>query len=223
MSKQDNQPKSQLPPLASRLIRYILGFTVSVGIGLAPYLGRLDVPFFTPLLALIPKTIQNIAIPLSSALMGIVAVVIQWYGFNRVTQNWSHKIFKRTLIITLTTLLFLIIIHPFIVVTLQVGPEGKDVSYIVGFTRPDKSPCNGGISAAKCVENLTLSPPLIESHWGDQQIAIATLSLLLPYLGFMSSFGMLIGCLLLEESRISKKEKVKKNTQRLKQVKKTGE
>src|SRR5688572_28330666 len=57
------------PGLASKLLRYILGFGVSFGIGLAPYLGTFNIPGFTPVLSLIPKSIQNTAIPLAAILM----------------------------------------------------------------------------------------------------------------------------------------------------------
>src|SRR5437016_3481091 len=81
------------PPLARRWIRYLLGFGVSVAIGLAPYLGKVHVPLFSPLLDLIPESLQTTILPLSSALMGIVAVGVQWYGGERLTEQWLRRAF----------------------------------------------------------------------------------------------------------------------------------
>src|ERR1051325_2256248 len=97
-------PKESLPPLTSTLVRYVLGFGVSVGVGLAPYLGRLNVPLFTPLLSMMPVSLQDTAIPLSAALMGVVAVAIQWHGRERLNRKWAEKTFKKTLALALLCL-----------------------------------------------------------------------------------------------------------------------
>src|SRR2546423_14676681 len=99
------QPKAIRPPtpLARKLVRYIVGFGVGTSIGLAPYLGFVNVRLFRPLLSLIPDTIQDTVIPLSAALMGTVAVVIQWYSGEQVSRLWLHKQFARTLITAILT------------------------------------------------------------------------------------------------------------------------
>lgn len=51
------------PPLARQLVHYILGFGVSVAVGLAPYLGRVNVPLFDSLLKLIPTSIHDTVFP----------------------------------------------------------------------------------------------------------------------------------------------------------------
>jgi len=73
--------------------RYLLSFGVSVGVGLAPYLGNVRVPLFSPLLDLIPATLQNTILPLSTALMGVVALSVQWYGGERVTRKRLRRAF----------------------------------------------------------------------------------------------------------------------------------
>ena len=161
---------------------------------------------------LIPGSIQNVAIPLSAALMGIVAILIQWYGYHEVAEEWSHKTFRRVLILTVLALFVLIIVHPFIVATVKIGPEGKDYSFIVGFTRPAIDPCSATMSAEDCISKIGTDTSAIKSHWGDQQIALATLSLLIPYLVFMSSFGMMVGLLLLEEKRVRDENRARRAT-----------
>jgi len=88
---------SEVPAITTRWTRLVLGFGVSVAIGLAPYLGLVKVPLFAPLLSLIPVSIQNVALPLSAASMGVVAVFIQWYGFQRYSKHWLNTSFRRVM------------------------------------------------------------------------------------------------------------------------------
>lgn len=191
------------PPLARKLIRYILGFGVSFAIGLAPYLGKLKVPGFTPLLSLMPANIQDTAIPLSAALMGIVAVVIQWYGGENVTRAWLRKGFKRTMVLALLSFLVLIVVHTLVVVRVEYQGGQESETFLVGFIRPNKPPCTAEVSDSNCIKLITFDVSTIESFWGDRQVRIAKLALILPYLLFMSSFGLLVGLLLLKEERPS--------------------
>lgn len=192
------------PRLARRLVRYILGFGVSFAIGLAPYLGKLKVPGFTPLLSLIPSTIQDTAIPLSAALMGIVAVVIQWYGGEKVTRAWLRNGFKRTLVLALLSLVVLIVVHTMVVVRVEYQGGQESETFLVGFVRPNKPPCTSDVSDSNCIKLITFDVSKIESFWGDRQVRIAKLALILPYLSFMSSFGLLVGLLLLKDEEQSR-------------------
>jgi hypothetical protein len=189
-----------LPPtsLVRDLLRYILGFSVSVGVGLAPYLGKVDVPLFDSLLELIPLNIQDTALPLSAALMGIVAVVIQWYGSSHVSKKWLQKWFVRTLITTLVSFVILFVMHTLLVVKVNIHGGESSVSYLVGFSRPVRPPCTAEISDSACIsQKLTLNPADVESFWGSGQVRIAKLALVSPYLVFTSTFGLLVGLLLL--------------------------
>src|SRR5215475_12041913 len=108
----DEAPKPKLPRLASDWVRYLLGFTVSIGVGLAPYLGLVGVPLFTPLLSLIPHSLQSIAIPISIASMGIIAVVVQW----RKRDSSRPLEFRLALTFALTTLVLFITLQVLAVV-----------------------------------------------------------------------------------------------------------
>src|SRR5215469_3210132 len=96
----DATQKAKLPRLASDWVRYLLGFSVSIAVGLAPYLGLVGVPLFTPLLSLIPQSLQSIAIPISIASMGIIAVLVQW----RKRDPSRPLEFRLALTLALTTL-----------------------------------------------------------------------------------------------------------------------
>jgi hypothetical protein len=189
------------PPtsLARDYVRYVLGFSVSVAVGLAPYLGKLKIPFFDSLLELIPTTIQDTVLPLSAALMGLVAVVIQWYGSDEVNILWLKKWFARTLVLAGVSFLLLFVIHTLVVVRVQILGGEESERFLVGLVRPVRPPCPEEISDPECIKKLTLDPAIVESFWGSKQLRIATLALLFPYLGFTSAFGLLIGLILLRE------------------------
>lgn len=197
----DDEPPAPIrpaTPLGRKLVRYILGFGVGIGVGLAPYLGLLEVRFFKPLLSLIPSSIQDTVIPLSAALMGTLAVVIQWYGGESISRKWLRKMFARTLAIAVLTFILLTVLHELVVVELSMG-NGKTVSLVVGFRRPHDPPCPKEVSDRECLKLVTLDPAEIEAFWGEGQVRLARLSLIFSYLLFTGSFGMLIGLIILKE------------------------
>jgi hypothetical protein len=189
--------KAKLPRLASDWVRYLLGFTVSVSVGLAPYLGLVDVPLFTPLLSLIPLSLQSIAIPISIASMSIIAVLVQW----KKRDQAKPLAFRLASFSALATLLLFLVIEMTAVAHIEVPAANQTVSFAVGFSSPRQPPC-AGISREACiVEKLGFDETVIDSYFGDAQTALTKLLLVLSYIGFMSSFGWMVGLLLLRERR----------------------
>jgi hypothetical protein len=190
-------PTAKLPPFATEWVRYLLGFSVSVAAGLAPYLGRVHVPLFTPLLSLIPLFIQDIAIPLSSAAMGIVAVYVQWYGSTRVPREWASRTFFRTLGASVVLLLALTVVEMLAVERIYLPAAEQTVSLVVGFGYPNRPPCEA-LSRAQCIESrLGLNPSGIETYFGGMQVKGAQVLLVLTYTLFMSAFAVMVGLLVL--------------------------
>ncbi len=189
----------QPPRLASKFVRYLLAFGVSVAVGLAPYLGRVNVPLFSPLLKLIPTSIQDTAIPLSSALMGIVAVLVQWYGSDRLTKRVLDKLFGMVIGFTLIAFLILFVVHTEVVVKVPIR-GGKDfVTFLVGFSYYQKAPCEQ-MGRAQCIKDaLGFDDSKIASYWGDDSINNAKLALIFSYLIFTSGFGSLVGLLVVRD------------------------
>jgi hypothetical protein len=191
----DATPKPKLPPLASDWIRYLLGFTISVAVGLAPYLGLVGVPGFTPLLSLIPASLQSIAIPISIASMGIIAVLVQW----RKRDPAKPLEFRLALSFAATTLALFLAVQILAVTRVDVPAVGQTVSFATGPVSPNRSPCEG-LSREACIcEKLGLDEAAIDSYYGDLQTNLTKLALVLTYIGFMSSFGWMVGLLLLRE------------------------
>jgi hypothetical protein len=191
-------------PLGRKLVRYIVGFGVGIGVGLAPYLGLLDVRWFKPLLSLIPASIQNTVIPLSAALMGTVAVVVQWYGGEHLSRKWLRKLFVRTLFTAVSTFILLTVVHELVVRDLSMG-NGRTLSMVVGFVRPNRPPCTEEVSDRECLMLVTLDPAKVEAFWGERQVRLARLSLIFSYLLFTGSFGTLVGLIVLKEGMGSRR------------------
>lgn len=194
---QAGQVGRYLPPLASAWVRYLLGFSVSVGVGLAPYLGRVHVPLFTPLLAIIPLSLQDIAIPVSAASMGLVAVFVQWRKASDV-KAWEFQIALGSAI---AALILLIAIEMIGVAHVEVPAVNGKVSFAVGFSTPNKPPCVG-LGRDECItKKLSLDEANIDSYFGDSQTGIAKLALVLTYVGFTALFGLTVGLLVVRESK----------------------
>jgi hypothetical protein len=191
----DATPKPKLPRFASDWVRYLLGFTVSVGVGLAPYLGLVGVPLFTPLLSLIPLSLQSTAIPISIAAMGIIAVLVQW---RRRTPAKPIE-FRLTATLAVVTLVLFISLEVLAVAHIEVPAVDQTVSFAVGFQTPQRPPCENLSRDACIAQRLGFDEAVIDSYFGDTQTRLTKLALLLAYIGFMSSFGWMVGLLLVGE------------------------
>jgi hypothetical protein len=199
-SQSPNKPAAP-PPLAAQWVRLVVAFGVSVAVGLAPYLGRLNVPLFTPMLSLIPETVQPVAIPLSAASMGIVAVLVQWYGSQHTQQSWLQAMFTRSVAICVLCLIALTAIEFIAVVRVEVPATGSAVSFAVGPSAPNTPPCVG-LGRADCIRHqLSLDPARVEAYFGEREAAFTKLTLVLIYVLFMSMFGVLVGLVLLAGRR----------------------
>jgi hypothetical protein len=192
-----------LPPLAAQFIRYVLGFSISVGLGLAPYLGKLEVPGFSPMLSLIPDSLQDTAIPLSSAVMGIVTIWVQWHGSVRPGNARLSIWFMRTLKICTIALFVLIAIELLAVVRLDIPAVNRTVAFAIGPIHPHTPPCEI-LGRSECIKyKLSLDESHINSYFGETQANCTKLMLVLTYVIFMSSFGMLIGILMVKQNHAS--------------------
>lgn len=194
-------------PLARRYVRYVLGFGVGVAVGMAPFLGVLDVPLFAPLLSLFPQSVRIPAIPLSSFLMGLVAVGIQFASGEEVPRRFLRWSFAGTFLALVVGVVVLLNLYTENVLTVP-NVEAADgrtihVRLVVGGERPAQPlptcrclPEEGDVD---CAKGLGLTGDRVELCWGRRQVRRAENSLTLAYLFLTGSFGALIGLLLLQE------------------------
>lgn len=181
------------PPIAHRFVQYILGFGVSVAVGLAPFLGKLDVPLFKPLLGVLPPSEHDVAIPISALLMGFVAVVVQWYAEDPIRRVELRKWFLRFAVALMISVLVFVCISALATARIAVGEDSTAV-LLHGFGAPTCEACKN-MSSGECIKVITFDPTRIDGCWGSDRVAVARISLLITYLTLTSCFGALVGLL----------------------------
>lgn len=197
---QDGDRSSGSGFMAKHWVQLTLGFGVSALVGLVPYLGRF-IPFFTPVLALLPDSVQPIAIPLSAAAMGVVGMVVQWRIIHNQNPGQLTVWFKRTLLGCVVSLVTLAAIEMLGVVRVDVPAVDRTVSFAIGPIDPQKPPCTG-LSRADCIKHhLSLEESSVDSYFGEGWANLTKLAIVIVYTGFMSTFGAL-GVMLAKELRL---------------------
>jgi TIR domain-containing protein len=182
---------SKVSFLAEHWVQLVLGFSVSVVVGLAPYLGKF-IPLFTPMLDILPEAVQPVAIPLSAAAMGIVGVLVQWQVAQKVQPEQMKTWFRRTLLACVISLTLLAGIETIAVVRVDVPAVNRSVSFAIGPSHPSTPPC-AGLSRADCIKHqLSLDEASIDSYFGEGWVNVTKFVLVIVYTVFMSTFGALV-------------------------------
>jgi hypothetical protein len=180
-------------PKARRFVRLVVGFSVGVGIGMAPFLGKVRVPGFEPLLDLFPEQLRGVFIPLGAFLMGVIAVAVQVLTVPTWKGKELTRFSVRLMALTVASVVLLAIVYFLVVVRLQVA--GRDVAVVTGWSRSSSCPCTTP-SDVLCIEELSLRPGAIEACWGTRQVQMSRLALCLLYLSTIGSFAALVGAAL---------------------------
>jgi hypothetical protein len=195
------------PPtaLARRYVRWVVGFSVGVGIGMAPFLGKVKVPGFSPLLELFPLQLQGVLIPLSAFLMGTIAVGVQVLAGEGLKRSTLTRSLLSGLAVILASLVVFVVLYNLFVVSVRV-PNGY-VAVIVTSERLPGCGCAPASSDPDCIESLSLDPAALETCWGGPALKMRKLALQLNYLLLTGGFGALVGLLLLREEDQEKKRR----------------
>jgi hypothetical protein len=202
--------------LMGRYVRYVIGFGVAVGVGLAPFLGKYKVPLFEALLELIPESSKHTLIPLSAFLMGLVAVAIQFYAGDNISQKSIRRRFTLGFAAILIAFIALVLLYtPQHVLPVPDPSTGSHQPVILGWSRLPAGKictCTPTESDLDCLYALG-GPESVEICWPS--VHQVRLSLHLLYLILTGGFGGLIGALLFrDEARRQAKEKAKEKETR---------
>lgn len=206
-----NENPAKVSGTTSRFVKLILGFGVWVAIGLAPFLGRLNVPVFTAVIALYPTSVQKLLIPVSAFFMGMIAVVVEFASGEDIPRKvlagklrWSVWLFGVSLIALVGTYIFTVQYAAKAV--LRDGSVATvDIAVITG---TDSVPaqrlgsgcgCPEGQPASACLSEISLAPDNVRSCFGSTRITVATFALSLLYLTVTCSFAAAVGLLLLSQ------------------------
>jgi hypothetical protein len=198
-------------PIARRYVSYVVGFGVAVGIGLAPFLGK--VAGVDALLNLFPRSLHGSLIPLSAFLMGFIAVVIQFYSGESLSRALLRRRFKVAWLLLLAGFVLLFSFHTLFVVPVPYKTERGTIPVLIGSSRIQGGSCQCAPtdSDKQCIQKLSFDPAAIETCWGSGSIKLRGYLLSLSYLMVTGGFGALIGLLLLtEQARQQKKRRPRK-------------
>jgi hypothetical protein len=176
--------------LTEHWVQLVLGFSVTIVVGLAPYLGKF-IPLLAPMMSILPEAVQPVAIPLSAAATGIVALLVEWHVTYKLPGARVRTWFRRTVLICIISLTVLAGIQTIAVVRVDVPAVNRTVSFAVGPFHPNTPPCTG-LSRSDCIKHqLSLDEAAIDSYFGEEWIDVTKFILVIVYTIFMSTFGAL--------------------------------
>lgn len=182
--------------LAGLFVRYVLGFGVWIGIGLAPFLGKVHVPGFDALLSLYPLSLQKIMIPFSAFLMGLIALGLQGFAEGKLEPTRLRRLFGFGLIALVVGLFSLVVLYMFFVVYVGFG-DGGHGAVVVGPERATGCGCKPAMSDEECIQTLSLESKAIASCWRGPAVKLRQLLLTVAYLLLTGGFAALVAVLLL--------------------------
>src|SRR5260370_31251527 len=167
-------------PLVGRYVRYVRGFGVTVAIGLAPFLGKIKLPGFAALLEVVPLQLQSVLIPLSALLMGLIAVVVQFYAGEEIAPGRIRSLFGAGLAALVVGFALFTALSFYFVERQQFG--SLMVGVIVTDSRLPGCGCKPEINDKECIKQLTPEAAALDSCWGGAPLRRRELSLSMTYL-----------------------------------------
>lgn len=206
MSDVQPPPLAQPPPFTKLLRDRVVGFGVTFLVGLSPFLGKLRVPFFSPLLDMYPKSLQAWLIPVSGLFMGAAAVTLEFASEKTISQRKLTRWFLRTMASFAAALLLLIMVYVFVVARVNqtvAGPKGQpeetSAAFVTGTLEvPRQRPgsacrCTEGQPAEQCIEDVSEKLSNIKTCFGSQRVALASVALALLYVTLTTMFVAVVG------------------------------
>jgi hypothetical protein len=174
--------------------RTLFAIGVTVPIGLAPLLGKLQLPGFDALLALLPEELQKPAVILGATAMSLVAASVVFRSVSKIAHRSLMSQARKSLWLAVVLLSALVLSLTFLTTRVHYG-NGESHSFVTGFYQPNKPPCVD-VSEETCLDDLTFSTSRISTYYGDKQIKAASVIILALYISFFAYFGNLIGVLI---------------------------
>jgi hypothetical protein len=195
---------SKVPPSVRKWISLVIGLSVGVALGLGPFLGKVAVPGFVPLLQLFPDGLRTTALILSSFLMGLVAVGVHYYADVSIRKGKLDRLFLAFMVACALSFFSLFFVYQSCTTVVDSPGAHAQFTFITGFGErlPScASACDPTLSPADCIVKLGFNPAIIATCFGSSAIGHATTAMLLAYLLVMSTFGGIIGVLTYKRSK----------------------
>lgn len=220
VEKAEKAPSLSLMP--RRFVHHILNFFVGLGVGLSPFLGNKNVPFFRALISVMPFQIASELITLSAFLMGLIVVAVQFYAAERISRPLLQKLFGISLIVLIVGFVLFYFLRNEYTFDVERGKSDKRVTVLVSSSPRKDCPCpNVEQDPEGCIQRLSFSAAAIARCWDHREIRRRGGVLGLSYLVLTSGVGILIGFLLLQEElrrEARKRKQARKPTKKHRQA-----
>lgn len=196
---------SALPPLMPAGRRYVQYFLMSItaALALAPFLGTIHVPGFSPILALFPINHRGSVIPFATFLLFLPVVAMQFFAKTRVAERTMNRWFLTALGVTLVGAIALYVGWTVRVADVWYRGGDRVVRYVVGAEQRPDCPCRKqGLEIEACVGNaISFEPRVVESCYHSRDVQQSKILLAMLYFTTMLSFGSAIALLVVRERR----------------------
>ncbi len=189
-----------LPPAARKYLVYFLAFTVTLGAGLAPFLGLVKVPGFIAIGDLFPLNLQKAVAAFAAFLIALPAVGVQFFAGDRFTARRLKVAFVRVFVVLFVGILALYAIYTMFVAQVELGGN-LSAAYVVGATMLPDCPCVAQkVQISSCIGPvIDTNPAHVEDCYPRAEIVARKNWLSLLYLLVMFTFGVMIGLVVLKE------------------------
>ena len=187
-------------PAARGFVRTALTFGLGIGLGLAPFLGEIQIPGFRPLLQVLPTNLIDFLLAVAPLLMGLVAAAVRFYFRDRLSLKKLERLLWISLSGAALGLLALVYIHNFYVCPVTMGPgEGKRL-VIISLDRLPDCTCgaSGRVSDEDCIKGLAFD---LDRCWDKRVRKNVAFVFELVYLVVNFSFGVVVGVLVLRREK----------------------
>lgn len=191
-------------PFMGRFVRYIVGFGVGLALGVAPFLGGVDLKGFVPLVAIFPPRYRDILIPFSSFLLGVIGVGVQFYAGEKISTAKLKRRFKLGFIAVIGGLFLLLVVFLRQVTVISVPATGETRVVVTSLWRLPDCGCKT-LSDRQCMEEVGLTETGLSSCWGGTGLLLVQVLLMAGYLALVGGFVGLVGLLLLRDQQASAK------------------
>jgi hypothetical protein len=192
-----------LPGLGRKYLGYLLGFIVTLGVGMAPLLGRRGVPGFTPLSDILPLNVKDGVIIIASVLITAPAIAVQFFSGDAFAGKRMSRLFGAVGIALVISTFMLYRTYAHDVVQIRYLGERGTVAYIVGKTMLPTCPCVAkNLTISACIgDAITTNPSAVTDCYDREEIADRETTFSMLYLFVMFCFGVLVGLVVVKEAR----------------------
>lgn len=209
-SGRETLKQAVLPSSAARYLRYVLAFGVTLAVGLAPLLGKLNVPGFTALLSLYPVGLAEGLVPFAAFVMAMPAIAVQFFAADSFDRSSLRRLFSTYWILLLVVVALCFLAYWKYVVRVPYADGAGTAAYLVCGEQKSTSPCVGEVLEACIPNKVGLDPKEVANQLcAPQNLKNAELILSSAYLILMLFFGGLIGLLVLAEVNERTKKRVR--------------